>query len=310
MTHDHTTRRPIQRIACIGEVMIELIAQPDGRAQLGVAGDTFNTAVYLARALAGSDARVSYVTALGRDPYSDRIFSALETHGLDTSLVERREGAMPGLYAIDTDEAGERSFSYWRSTSAARTLFSEPCDVRLDQLMAFDLVFFSGISMAILPAQVRTDLLSTIDAFRAGGGTFAYDSNHRPRLWESPEVAREVNVAMWSRADIALPSVDDETDLFGDKDRDAVRARLAGYGATFGALKCGADGPMDLASGAVLTPTGPVIKVVDSTAAGDSFNAGYLAAIVQGQSPLDAARAGHSLAARVVQKPGAIIAED
>ena len=160
-------KRPVTRIACVGEVMIELIAQADGTARLGVAGDTFNTAVYMARALSDADIDVSYVTALGRDPYSNRIAEAIQAYGLKTEHVERRDGMMPGLYAIDTDADGERSFSYWRSASAARTLFSTPCSVSLDKLDDFDLVFLSGITLAILPPSVRLDLMAWADRYRA-----------------------------------------------------------------------------------------------------------------------------------------------
>ncbi len=301
--------RDVKKIACIGEVMIELVAGPDDSAKLGVAGDTFNTAVYLRRCTRGMDIGVSYVTALGTDPYSERILSALKRHDLDASYVERRADLMPGLYAIDTDEFGERSFSYWRSASAARSLFSAPCDVSLKRMHDFDLILLSGISLAILPAEIRTEIYAFIDQFRASGGTFAYDSNYRPRLWEDRETAQAVNTEMWSRADIALPSVDDEMALFGDADEATVVERLAGCGATRGALKRGGGGPMDLATGEVFSPPETNIRVVDSTAAGDSFNAAYIAAIVSGKDPVAALEAGHNLAVKVIGKSGAIIEE-
>ncbi len=302
-------KRDIKTVACIGEVMIELVAGPDDSAKLGVAGDTFNTAVYLKRCLRDTDVDVSYVTALGTDPYSDRILDTLGLHGLNASCVERRDDMMPGLYAIDTDDEGERSFSYWRSASAARSLFSEPCDVPLARMGEFDLILISGISMAILPPSVRQQVFDFVDDFRASGGTFAYDSNYRPRLWESVDVAREVNTEMWRRADIALPSVDDEMELFADPDEVAVRTRLAGNGASNGALKRGGSGPMDLASGTVYTPPETNVRVVDSTAAGDSFNAAYLAAMVRGKVPVDALKDGHQMAVKVIGQSGAIIKE-
>ncbi|WP_171207956.1 MULTISPECIES: sugar kinase [unclassified Ruegeria] len=306
MTHP---KRSLRRIACIGEVMIELIAGKDGQAALGIAGDTFNTAVYLARQFRGTEATVSYVTALGTDPYSDRILAAMHSHGLNTDCVERRADQMPGLYAIETDDAGERSFYYWRSASAARSLFQTPCELTLESLNQFDLVLLTGISMAILPQHIRDQIIAWIDRFRAAGGTVVYDSNYRPRLWESTQVAQRVNTAMWARADIALPSVDDEMAMFGDAGPNEVLQRLTANGVTRGTLKRGAEGPLDLASGD--TPSGlpHVDKVVDSTAAGDSFNAGYIAAIIQGQSDLEAAKAGHNLASQVIQYPGAIIPE-
>ncbi|WP_299665755.1 sugar kinase [uncultured Ruegeria sp.] len=300
-------KRPLRRVACIGEVMIELIAGSGSSATLGVAGDTFNTAVYLARQLRGDAASVSYVTALGADPYSDRILAAMHSHGLDTDLVERRDGKMPGLYAIETDETGERSFYYWRSAAAVRSLFQKPCQITLNSLDQFDLVFLTGISLAILPQHIRTEIIDWSDDFHKKGGTLVYDSNYRARLWESTSVARQVNDAMWTRADIALPSVDDEMSLFGDASPADVLNRLKATGVTRGALKRGAEGPVDLSSGNTPNGLANVAKVVDSTAAGDSFNAGYIAAIVQGSGDLDAARAGHNLASQVIQHPGAII---
>lgn len=298
---------PIKSVACVGEVMIELIAKADGVAQVGVAGDTFNTAVYLVRALAGSDVSVSYITALGSDPYSQRILKAIQDYGLKANHVESREGMMPGLYAIDTDADGERSFSYWRSASAARTLFTAPCDVELEKLNYFDLVFLSGITMAILPPNIRSEVLAWANRYRAAGGTLAYDSNYRPHLWECAAIARTVNSEMWARADIALPSIDDEMSLFGDPNEAAVVARLADIGAQNGALKRGAMGPLNLSDGSVLSDLPSVPRVIDSTAAGDSFNAAYLSAIVHGHAPIKAMRDGHHLASRVIQAPGAIV---
>ncbi|WP_368188498.1 sugar kinase [Aestuariibius sp. HNIBRBA575] len=304
-----TAKRPIRRIACIGEVMIELIAKPDGSARVGVAGDTFNTAVYLARALRGSDVSVAYVTALGTDPYSDRILDEINRHGIDASLVEQRDGQMPGLYAIDTDENGERSFSYWRSAAAARQLFSPGGTVSFRDLDGFDMVLFTGISIAILPAEIRDAVIRWAQNFSAAGGTIVYDSNYRPRLWENAQTARDVNAKMWRLADIALPSVDDEQALFSDANADAVAARLKGWNVTRGAMKRGPEGPLDLAGEHVFEPSNVKINVVDTTAAGDSFNAGYLAAIALGQSSGQAMQAGHDLAGRVIAAPGAIIPE-
>ena len=127
-------KRSVSAIGCIGEAMIEISGQDWPAATLGVAGDTYNTAVYLRRALGASPISVSYVTALGDDAFSDRILQEMQRHGLATGAVERREGMVPGLYAISTDAAGERSFTYWRSTAAVRTLFKTPCRVTLDGL--------------------------------------------------------------------------------------------------------------------------------------------------------------------------------
>ncbi len=301
--------RDIRRIACIGEVMLELVADGDGRAQLNVAGDTYNTAVYLARLLGeGADSiSVSFVTALGLDRFSDRIVSHMTAHGVGTGYIERRADRSPGLYAIDTDHLGERSFTYWRSDSAARTLFSEPATVGLNVMEEFDLVYLSGITLAILPSAVRVRLMGCLDRFRADGGLVAYDSNHRPSLWESAVEARETNLAMWSRTDIALPSADDELEIHGECEERQILNRLRRLGLRAGALKRGLAGPVAINRQTDGPTFAPVGRVVDSTAAGDSFNAGFLAETVRGGGQIEAMRTGHALASLVVQAPGAIV---
>ena len=298
--------KPI-KIACLGEVMLELVAGAGADATLGVAGDTFNTAVYLRRLLRSEYAEIFYVTALGNDPFSNRILSQIVAHRLSTEFVERRPDHMPGLYAIETNEQGERSFSYWRGQSAARTLFQKPCRVDLEMLSAFDIIYLSGISMAILPPEIRTRLIEFLTEFRKQGGKFVYDSNHRPRLWESKSAAQEINMKMWSIADIALPSIDDEMDLFDDMNEEMVTKRLIGAGVKFGALKRGVFGPRPF--GAISGPIefSPIESVVDTTAAGDSFNAGFLAGYLESGKLDDALMKGHNLAAKVIQAPGAIV---
>ncbi len=219
--------RKITKIACMGEVMIELIAAPT-TAKLSVAGDSYNTAVYLKRLLNKGET-VSYITALGDDGFSARITDDMARHDIDASYVEIRAGAMPGLYAIETDAAGERAFSYWRDSAAVRSLFQPPCQVELPCLLDFDLLFLTGISIAVLPSDTRKALLAQIDAFRANGGLVAFDSNYRPRLWADEREARAVTAEFWARADICLPSLDDEMALFG-QDEAAVYARFGAEG--------------------------------------------------------------------------------
>lgn len=304
------TAPAIRQVACIGEVMIEIVAGDDGTAHLNVAGDTYNTAVYLAQELEGTGPNTSYVTALGRDRFSDRILADMAARGIGTGCVERRAGRVPGLYAIDTDEEGERHFTYWRSESAARTLFMPPCDVPVQRLSQFDLLYLSGITLAILPVATRTKLFGFLKRFRSSGGRVAFDSNFRPALWKDTGTARDVVGEMWRHTDVALPSLDDEMALFGDGDLRAVARRIRAAGVTDGAIKRGAMGPVDLAlrHENATYPVAP--SVIDTTAAGDSFNGAFLAATIRGRPTFDAMQAGHSLATRVIGVAGAILPRD
>ncbi|MFT3974364.1 MAG: sugar kinase [Amaricoccus sp.] len=295
------------KVACIGECMVE-VAMPRPGAEQGrvdFAGDTFNTAVYLKR-LAPS-AEVAYVTALGTDPVSDRMAAAFAAEGLGTDLIERREGRAPGLYAITLDARGERSFTYWRDQSAARTLFHAPAEVTPRALLDFDLVYLSGITVAILAADARDALKDALRRVRANGGSVAFDSNYRPRLWPDQATARAEIGAFWALADVGLPSLDDELALFGEEGEAEILSRLTSGGVRRGALKRGSAGPVPIGAAGPLPPFPPAAKVVDTTAAGDSFNAGYLAAFLHGEDGAACLAAGHAMASEVVGHPGAII---
>ncbi len=297
---------PAPRIACVGECMIELsrIDLDAGQATVGFAGDTLNTAAYLARL--GQDA--AYVTNLGTDAFSTRMIAMFGDEGIDASLVGRHETRLPGLYSIEIDDKGERSFRYWRESSAARTLFSG-IGAGLEDLDAFGVIYVSGITLAILPPEVRAALVAHLGDLRAKGARIVFDTNYRPRLWPDAETARAAFDAMWRVCSIALPSCDDEQALYPGEDAAAVIARIAACGVEEIALKRAAAGPMLWQGDLLDLPALPRAEtVVDTSGAGDSFNAGYLAARLSGQTPQEAARAGHALALQVIAHHGALIA--
>lgn len=295
-------------IVCIGEAMVELSLSGESSVALGFAGDTLNTAIYLNR-LTGHEVEVAYCTTLGCDPLSGRLKNYIESESISTQAVSYSNDKSVGLYAISTDSQGERTFSYWRSDSAARTLFNQGA-INFDCLHGYNVVYLSAITLAILPAAVRTALLEYLDQQRQmHNTTVVFDSNYREALWESQSVARETVAAAWSVTDIALPSVDDEMDLFGDATEAAVIERLQSYGVTNGALKRGEAGPLSLNPedrDQHLTFS-PATTAVDTTAAGDSFNGGYLSAKLRGGTSEESLRLGHECAKTVVGFRGAIV---
>jgi 2-dehydro-3-deoxygluconokinase len=297
------------KVASIGECMIELRHRGERDLALGFGGDTLNFAVYLARLTGSRGVSVDYVTALGDDPYSDAMLAMWRAEGIGCELVARLPGRLPGLHTIRTDAHGERTFTYWRSASAARdVLKGEPGERIAERLGGYDLLYLSGITLSILDPAQRERLLAVADRVRARGGRVAFDSNFRPAGWPDRAAAREAFDAMLCRVDIALPTLDDDQALFGVADAADCARRLHGLGVPEVAVKLGKNGcwlSWDGASGAV--PAEPVARVVDSTAAGDSFNAGYLAARLTGAAPEAAARLGSRVAARVIAHPGAII---
>ena len=285
------------RIACIGECMIKLnqIDLVQGAARLGFVGDTLNTTFYLARL--GCD--VSYITNLGTDAFSTQMLHRFAAEGINYSLIGRHDTRLPGLYAIETDPGGERSFRYWREDSAAQTLFSR-VGASLADLKKFDVIYMSGITLAILPPEVRMALIAAATGLKDAGKQVVFDTNHRPSLWPDAATARTSFDAMWAATSLALPSYDDEERLYPGLSPSQVIDRISGLGPDEVVLKNGARGPMIRFDGAsVQTAMAEAERVVDTSGAGDSFNAGYLAARLAGAEPLQAAVAGHRLASAV-----------
>ncbi len=294
------------RIVSIGEVMIEMARGSDGRFGQACGGDTFNTAVYLAR----HGLEVAYATALGDDPYSDGIVALASAEGIASDLILRIPNRLPGLYLIETDAAGERSFQYWRDASPARELFEFPDWNRVaEAMLAARLIYFSGITLSLYSNAGLGRFLAILEMARQAGAIVAFDGNYRPRGWKGDiQRTRTVFVEALKRVDIALPTFDDEALLWGDISSEATVERLQAFGIAEIVVKNGPNSAL-VSSAAqqefVAVPN--VVVPIDTTAAGDSFNAGYIAARLAGGNPADAAIAGHKLASEKILHRGAIM---
>lgn len=284
--------------------MVELSRVSDGVFSRGFGGDTLNTAVYLARL--GID--VTYITALGDDALSGVMLANWEAEGIRTGEVLRVPGALPGLYMIERDSNGERSFLYWRSEAPAREFFDRADDATLDRLSQFDWLYLSGITLSLYGERGMPRLIELLETTRRRGGRIAFDGNYRPRGWRTPEHARRAFDKILPLLDLALPTAEDEQMLFGDVDGHATLERLTSAGVKEVIVKRGPQGCLVAAGGEVVDIAPPaIVSPLDTTAAGDSFNSAYLAARIGGASPRDAARSGHRLAAVVIMSPGALI---
>lgn len=289
----------------LGECMVELSDLGDGTYRRGFAGDAFNTAYY-ARQLLPENWGVSFGTVIGNDPVSKEMERFIAAQAIANDAIRTDVSRTVGLYMISLAE-GERSFSYWRERSAARLLASDP--IWLDQVVAGRAaIYFSGITLAILSPEGRDSLLESLTKVRSAGTQVFFDTNLRPRLWENTEAMRAGIAAGLSVADVALPSFDEDSVLWGDKTPEDLARRYAGSGAGTILVKNGANRITLLDhEGLRGLDLDPVEKVVDSTAAGDSFGAGVVATLVEGGTVETAVRRGAALAAKVIQTRGALV---
>lgn len=296
------------RVALIGECLIELQQHANGALKQSYGGDTLNTAVYLSRLL-GSASQVDYVTALGDDSFSDAMCAIWAEEGIGLSRVQRLPGRLPGLYCIQTDADGERRFLYWRNEAAVRECFTTPsAEPILAALPEYDVLYLSGITLAVLGEVGRARLLSSLGDARDRGARVVFDNNYRPRLWRSVDQARQAYRAVMHEVDVALLTEDDEQALFGYADAEQIMRAYRDLGIAEVVIKRGAQSCLVCAGNQRYEVAAqPVHRVIDTTAAGDSFSAAYMAWRLRGGSPEDAAAAGHRLASLVIQHPGALI---
>lgn len=290
--------------ASVGECMIELSGQNDMQWHMGFAGDTLNTAWYV-RALMHPEFIVDYITAFGDDAFSNQQIAFMKENGINTDKSPIIKGARPGLYAI-TLTGAERSFTYWRNDSAARRLAENPAHL-LASLKNRKMIYFSGITLAIILPEHRQSFLDIISTCRSNGSLIAFDPNFRASLWSDHELARELMTKAMLNTDIALPTLPDEQALFGDADGQACAQRLKALGVREIIVKDGTDPAIvQFEDNQSLVPSVKA-SAIDTTGAGDSFNGGYLAARLNRLAPVEAAMQAHKVAARVVECRGALM---
>ncbi|MEP0522217.1 MAG: sugar kinase [Hyphomicrobiales bacterium] len=296
------------KFVSIGECMVEFAqSNTKGMWVRNFAGDTFNTAWYFKK-LAKPDWQTAYFTCVGDDKVSDELLGFIAGAGVEIDQIAQLPGKSPGLYSIELDGA-ERSFSYWRDSSAARELAGNP-DLLAKVLADAQEVYFSGITIAILNNDHKRNFIDALSAARKSGTSVSFDPNIRPRLWSGPE-----SICHWTHeaakvSSRVFPTHDDEADLFSDKDLHATADRYQNLGAEEIVVKNG-PAPCLAVSGneQIEVSATKVAHPVDTTGAGDSFNAGYLAARCSGETMANACRFAHNLSASVITHHGALIPE-
>jgi 2-dehydro-3-deoxygluconokinase len=290
----------MNRVLSIGECMLQLREERKGKFAQAFGGDSLNTAIYLSRL----GVSTSYLTALGDDSWSDQMMALWQKEGVNTSLVRRMPGRMPGLYIIQNKSDGERQFSYWRERAPAREIFDQDDQHLAQSFLGHDWIYFTGVTLSLYSKPARERLFDYMQRANDAGAWIVFDTNYRSRGWPNLKEADEAFRKAIHMADILFASQEDMNGVFGRSGE-----------AVFNHATCQEkilklpDASARLVwrnQDEVVAPL-PVKKVVDTTAAGDSFAAAYLAARIGARAPLIAASAGHQLANVVIQHPGAII---
>ncbi len=299
------------KFGSIGECMVEMSHLEDDDYRMGYAGDTYNVALYAKRCAHPDKIHVDYITALGDDPYSQRMLDKWSAEGVCVDYVAKYANRLPGVYFITLDKSKDRHMYYYRSESPARNMFDgEEGSERCEKLLDFDALYFSGITLAVLTDESRDKFFDVLARAHQQGTVVAFDNNYRARLWDSVEQAREVYKKALAHVNVALPSFEDAKTLYNDKTPAGTAERFHEMGVNLAIVKQGDKGYL-LSDGKNVEqfPAVKAQELVDTTCAGDSFNGAFLAKWLTGSRPAEAANFAAGLAATVVSHRGAIISK-
>ncbi|WP_350432686.1 sugar kinase [Shewanella sp. H8] len=295
----------MKSVFLFGECMVELQRVTATSLRQSFAGDVYNTGVYLKRTF--SDINTHLVTAIGQDSFSQAMLQSFADEAINTDMVFKSPDKIAGLYAIQTDSRGERSFTYWRSDSAARQVMQFIDDAAISKITQADMVFFSGISLAVIKPEDRDTFWQLIKQCKQAGVSIVFDPNYRARMWQNPQQAKVQFDIAFGLADVALPGVDDFDQLYGINTVDEIIAFCQPYAINELVIKNGENGINyvinDQQQHFSITP---VTNVVDTTSAGDSFNGVYLGARLSGLDINTAIKLASHAAGFVIQHKGAI----
>jgi 2-dehydro-3-deoxygluconokinase len=295
----------MKKIYFLGECMVELRAIDETTMSQSFAGDLYNSAVYLKRCF--PDVCASMVTAIGRDKLSKQMFDRFESEDLETQFVFEHASKAPGMYLIETDDTGERSFTYWRSDSAARTIVDFLNQEVLELMSSGDMFFFSGISLAVIEEGTREAFWRKLEQLKSAGVKIVFDPNYRARLWRDQKQAVDQFNKAFRLSNIALPGVEDLTVLYGVETAQGVIDFCQPFGIGEVVVKNGPESVITNEKGLTVNhEITPVTNVVDTTSAGDAFNGVYLGARLNGRNTVESVKLAASAAGTVIQHRGAI----
>ena len=270
-------------------------------------GDTYNSAVYFSR-LTNDKTNTFYSTALGKDNFSKKMISRFKNENIKCDYIRTDGDNPPGLYSIEINEKGERSFSYWRDQSPSKYIFLGSKGKKLiKDINNADIFYYTGISAGILDEKQRKDLIKIGSTATICG----FDFNYRSQLHYNKKVSQLLFNEINNRVDIHFVSFDDARELFKIKNPLEI-FEIINEKKNLILIRYKNSIIFKNKQQEIKTVTVPHGEVVDTTAAGDAFNGSFLAIMNNNKNvPVEEnILISHSVTREVIKHRGAIISKN
>lgn len=290
-------------IAVIGECLIELAANGSlaetSTLNKFFGGDTVTTAVTLAR-LGGN---VTYLTQVGNDGFSEFILSSLQKENIDTSLIKMNE-EQNGMYILSHTLENKEVLYYKRKTAATKLSIE---DLSEENIKKLKLVYSTGVVQS-LSASSRELIRETFKIARENDVLTAYDPNYTSCFMNSLDTKEYFEEIVEYTDIIFLSLKNDAVKLYEVESIDKVMNYMWEKGVKIVVIKSHIDNGyyVGYQGDISFTEFYNTQKAIDTTASGDVFNGGFLYALTNGYTPIDAAKFASVVSGLQTQNYGAI----
>ncbi len=296
----------------LGEVLIDFIStEPTSYLEASLfqkcfGGAPMNTIVGASRL----GLKTGAVAAVGDDPFGEYLVNVLRENNVDTSrIVVKRDARTTISFVVNDPSSGERTFIFYRSPwveGAADSLLT-PQDIDYDYLSSTEILHVSGFSLSQNPS--RDTILDAVRYAGRSGVKVSFDPTLRVDVWRSEETIREVYYKMLRLSDILVLSRDEASFIFGTDDYLEVADKALKFGLDIVGVKLGSEGCfLKSRDGKEIFEPAFKVKAIDTTGAGDGWNAGLFFGLCTGLNLEVAVKVANAVGALVVTRRGAITA--
>ena len=292
------------KICAIGECMMELSNAKNALYSQSIAGDTLNFSSYLDKNIFD----ISYFTAVGTSEISKRVIRFLQKQKIKTNLVSQISSHEIGLYLIENTKAGEKIFYYWRDHSAAKFFFNnENIKKYKNQLEKYQYVYFSGITLSLFENNNFYNFISLLEFLKKKQVKIIFDFNIRINRWTKKNLNNFL-YSILNFVDICFVSGEDLKFWKNDSSLRNFEKLINKYKIDHGIFRKNAKLTYSIQNKKKYTIKNKFIrKVVDTSGAGDGFNAAYVSNFIIHNDPALALKEASLLGSKIIMQKGAIV---